>query len=176
MPKQALFIIIEDGKLVPSNDPQLFNPWLQTLKTLYAAFRKEDGRDPPSKIIPFDNERVIRFIASSRKWLYDSDFTAYGMATLVLCNHGTGKRFVGHIEDVFVCQEYRYQGYAEQLILAVKNEAVKRSVIYLELTANSQRAAAHRLYEKLGFRMIAQAVPDTDNRATNLFRLPIRTM
>ena len=168
-------ILIEDGKLIPVNracviSPQIFNLWRVILTSLYSKFCAESGRSMPDQIIPFDHERIIRFLATNGEPIENKKFKAYGMVTLVLRNHGTGRRFVGHIEDVFTDPNYRWRGYAEKLVRAAIDEATKRGVIHIDLTSRPERTTAHQLYKKLGFRVIAQAIPD-DPRSTNLFRL-----
>ena len=98
---------------------------------------------------------------------------AYGMATLVLANHGTGARYVGHVEDVFVSRDFRRQGIGESLMRALIAEAKRRDVISLWLTSNPRRIPAHRLYEKLGFARLAKPDEDRDH-ATNLYMLSLR--
>jgi GNAT superfamily N-acetyltransferase len=168
--------LIEDGKLLYC--PCRSKPWKYQLEKLYTEFRAEDDREPPKEIIPFDNERIVRILATNGKPITDKDFIAYGMATLVLCNHGTGTGYIGHVEDVFVSRDFRRQGISENLMRTLIEKARVRDLIYLELTSNPKWSAAHELYEKVGFRMIAKAVPrkDAGNRATDLFRLPLRTI
>jgi ribosomal protein S18 acetylase RimI-like enzyme len=169
--KYPIPAIIEDGKLIPCTC--LTAPWQHTLEMLYTEFRTEDSKEPPKKVIPFDNERVIRILATNDKLIADADFVAYGMATLILSNHGTGARYVGHVEDVFVSRYFRRRGIGESLMRALIKEAGTRDVIYLELKSNPKRLAAHKLYEKVGFEMIAKSV---GKHGTDLFHLPLRTV
>lgn len=165
-------IISNDGKLLYC--PCQAKPWKRRLATLYAEFRTEDSREPPSDIIPFDNERIIRFlVGNGSRSLEDAGFAAYGMATLVLANHGTGARYVGHVEDVFVSRDFRRQGIGESLMRALIAEAKRRDVISLWLTSNPRRIPAHRLYEKLGFARLAKPDEDRDH-ATNFYMLSLR--
>lgn len=165
--------INNDGKLIPPCCICLTGPWHKALETLYTEFRTEDNREPPKEIIPFDNERIIRIVTGNGKQIADKGFTAYGMATLILANHGTGARYVGHVDDVFVSQGFRHQGIGKEIMRALIAEATRRDLIYLELTSNPKRVAAHKLYEKVGFEMIAKAV---GKHGTDLFRLPLRTI
>ena len=73
-----------------------------------------------------------------------------GMATLILMIAPNGKRAV--IEDVVVDEKYRGKGIGEKiskkLVAIAKSKKVKR----IELTTGQRRIAAHRLYEKVGFK------------------------
>lgn len=166
-------ILIEDGKLIPPCCTCLTSPWQLVLETLYTEFRTEDRRDPPKSIIPFDNERIVRILATNGKPITDKDFIAYGMATLVLCNHGTGNRYVGHAEDVFISRNFRGQGIGGSLMHSLIEEANRRELIVIWLTSNPRRTTAHQLYEMLGFQKVAQPVKNKDY-TTNLYMLPLR--
>lgn len=170
---EKIGIIIEDGKLIPPCCECQTAPWRQTLEALYARFHAEDRRNPPKGIIPFDNERIVRILATNGKKLSDEGFISHGMATLILANHGTGARYVGHSEDVFVDPESRGRGIGKKLMLTLIAEAEKRGALSLWLTSNPRRIAAHRLYEELGFMKAAQSPLDYAG-ITNLYLLPIR--
>lgn len=171
--QDAKILVINDGKLLYC--PCQFKPWRHHFEMLYMEFCTEDGRNPPAagEIIPFDNERIVRIVAGNELGISNVGFVAYGMATLILANHGTGARYVGHVEDVFVSRNFRRQGIGENLMRALIKEAGTRDVIYLELKSNPKRLAAHKLYEKIGFEMIAKSV---GKHGTDVFRLPLRTI
>ncbi|HUO56517.1 MAG TPA: GNAT family N-acetyltransferase [Candidatus Paceibacterota bacterium] len=57
----------------------------------------------------------------------------------------------GLVEDVIVDERYRGQGLGEKLTRAIIEEAKKRGLNSITLTSNSNRVAAHKLYEKVGF-------------------------
>lgn len=143
--------------------------WRLELHTLYRDFCQEDGREPPETIVVFDAGRIIRFLVGNEKPTND-DLKGFGMATLVLHRDGTGTRLIGHVEDVFIRPEHRGQGYSERLMRRLIEEARARKLIRLELTSNPKRIAANLLYQKLGFRLVAQATLETTG-ATNLYRL-----
>lgn len=73
-----------------------------------------------------------------------------GMATLILMIAPNGKRAM--VEDVVVDEKYRGKGIGEKisrkLIAIAKSKKVRR----VELTTGQRRIAAHRLYEKVGFK------------------------
>lgn len=57
----------------------------------------------------------------------------------------------GHVDDVVVMPAYRRQGMARALVMEVMRLAQAEQVLWLELSSNKQRVAAHALYESLGF-------------------------
>lgn len=75
-----------------------------------------------------------------------------GMATLILTITPNGKR--AKIEDVVVDEKYRGKGIGEKiskkLIAIAKSKRVRR----IELTTGQRRIAAHKLYEKIGFKKV----------------------
>lgn len=73
-----------------------------------------------------------------------------GMATLILMIAPNGKR--AKVEDVVVDEKHRGKGIGEKiskkLIVIAKSKKMRR----IELTTGQKRIAAHRLYEKIGFK------------------------
>lgn len=84
-----------------------------------------------------------------------------GMATLCV-SQKLGKA-VARVEDVVVSTDYRGQGLGEKLMHALIDEARARGARSLELTSRPSRVAAHKLYEKLGFK----------TRETDVFKLDL---
>jgi ribosomal protein S18 acetylase RimI-like enzyme len=66
-----------------------------------------------------------------------------------------------YIEDVIVDEAYRGQGLGEKLVRALIETAKQKGVRSITLTSRSERVAAHKLYEKLGFK----------TKETNVFQL-----
>ncbi len=62
----------------------------------------------------------------------------------------SGKNYF-YVNYVCVKEEHRNQGIAKALFLKVFEICRELDIAYLELTSNSSRVAAHKLYEKLGF-------------------------
>lgn len=174
--RKRMRILIEEGWQRPSAplDP-LGLAWQWTLEDLYREFYLEDDKTPLETIIPFRSGMILRFVGSNGFGIGQRGFKAYGMASLTLRSHGSGMHQIGHIEDVFIRPEYRGFGHGEALLERLIQLASKRELLWLELTSKSKRRAAHALYRKLGFRMVAEA-NSTQDRATNLFRLPLRTI
>jgi ribosomal protein S18 acetylase RimI-like enzyme len=67
------------------------------------------------------------------------------------------------IEDIVVSPEYRGQGIAKRLMEAAVEAARAADVRSLNMTSRPQRAAAHGLYEAMGFKQ----------RETLVYRLPL---
>ena len=84
-----------------------------------------------------------------------------GMATLYMMKK-FGK-YGGYVEDVVVDENYRGQGVGEKLMRELIVEAKKAGLTYMYLTSRPDRIAAHRLYEKLGFK----------KKETDVFRVDI---
>jgi ribosomal protein S18 acetylase RimI-like enzyme len=81
-----------------------------------------------------------------------------GMATLVLYRVPTGLR--GYIEDVIVDEKARGRGIGEALMRACLDKADQAGCPQVMLTCNPSRAAANRLYLRMGFVL----------RKTNVYR------
>lgn len=82
-----------------------------------------------------------------------------GMATLAIVTILAGR--IGRIEDVVVDTEYRGQGIGRCLMERLITEAESIGLDRLELTSNPARVEANRLYQELGFLLVA----------TNAYRL-----
>jgi ribosomal protein S18 acetylase RimI-like enzyme len=105
-----------------------------------------------------------------KKWLHDPNFTLFGaiadgflvgMASLYIVD--TLAKRIGLVQDVVVSAFARRLGIAENLMKTIKNFAGKNRVDCLDLT--SSRAAAQKLYEKLGY----------EKRDTKIYRLKLTT-
>lgn len=78
-----------------------------------------------------------------------------GMGTIYLM-HKFGK-ISGSVEDVVVSERYRGQGLGQKIMETLITEAKKAGANQLYLTSKPDRIAAHKLYEKVGFK-----IKDTD--------------
>jgi ribosomal protein S18 acetylase RimI-like enzyme len=90
------------------------------------------------------------------------DTTVVGMLTLLVAQTPTGIRAA--IEDLVVDVNWRRQGIAAQLCQAAIEIASGKGAATLDLTSNSARVAAVRLYLRIGF----------ERRDTNLFRYDLK--
>lgn len=75
-----------------------------------------------------------------------------GMATLILTITPNGKR--AKVEDVVVDEKYRGKGIGEKLSKKLIAIAKSKRVRRIELTTGQRRIAAHKLYEKIGFKKV----------------------
>lgn len=82
--------------------------------------------------------------------------TVVGMLTLVLLPLATGVR--GRIEDVVVDAAARGHGVAARLTEEALRLAAQAGARTVDLTSRQDRAAANRLYERLGFQVRDSAV------------------
>lgn len=93
------------------------------------------------------------------------DKTIIGMTTLIMY-HKLAIGRVGHVEDVVVDILYHQKGIGERLIKEIIDAARYWNLASLRLTSSNkpERAAAHRLYKKMGFKPVE----------TNLFGLTLK--
>lgn len=112
---------------------------------------------------PLDRAAVERMVscATNTVLVARAEGTVVGTLTLVMSPVPSGLR--GRVEDVVVDSAARGRGIAALLIdeaLRVAREAGARTV---DLTSRPDRAAANRLYERLGFRV----------RESTVYRFPL---
>ena len=100
---------------------------------------------PPS----LDN--LKRLIADAATRLYLARDGDQIVGTLTLSVFATPTEVIGHISDVVVDEEARGLAVGAALIEAAIADARQQGVVQLQLTSAEYRAAAHRLYERLGF-------------------------
>lgn len=84
-------------------------------------------------------------------------------------------RWIAEIHDVVVDLEYRGQGLGEKITLVLIEDAKrfareKNAKIKLYLTSRPSREAANKLYQKLGFVLVAEACGEW---GTNLYKMTI---
>jgi len=84
-----------------------------------------------------------------------------GMLSLVIYFTSLGKK--SWIEDVVTDAEARGKGVAKLLIDTALDFAKKEGIEKVDLTSSNQRTAAHKLYEKAGFK----------KRDTTVFRIQL---
>jgi ribosomal protein S18 acetylase RimI-like enzyme len=84
-----------------------------------------------------------------------------GTLTLVMFRTPTGRH--AWIEDVVVDSAYRSQGIGEALTRAGLQRALSAGAKHVDLTSHPRRAAANRLYQRIGFQ----------KRDTNLYRIDL---
>ena len=117
--------------------------------------------NPPPSV-----EQLAAIVASPATDLivaYDDDGRLIGSLTLVVFRIPTGLR--AWIEDVVVDEAARGQGVGEALNRAAIDRARSLGAITVDLTSRPSRAAANRLYQRLGFQL----------RETSVYRLALET-
>jgi ribosomal protein S18 acetylase RimI-like enzyme len=105
-----------------------------------------------------DELRIVVGSEAARLLVARDGDAVVGMLTLILIRTPTGAR--ARVEDVVVDEASRGRGVGEALVSEALRLARERGARTVDLTSNPGRAAANRLYEKLGFR----------RRDTNVFR------
>jgi ribosomal protein S18 acetylase RimI-like enzyme len=103
-------------------------------------------RSPPNMI------ELAELVAAQGTSLFvarDEGGAVVGMLTLVLYRVPTGMR--GWIHDVVVDESARGQGVGEALAQKALRLAEDAGAISVELTTRTEREAANRLYQRLGF-------------------------
>lgn len=117
-----------------------------------------------SKKISFDSRDYNSLISYKNCSLYlamdlSENRKTIGMVAVVQFIVPTSKH--ARIEDLVVDQKYRGRGIGKKLMQAAIDSLKESGAIHIELTSNSQREAANRLYQNLGFKQIK----------TNVYRL-----
>lgn len=74
-----------------------------------------------------------------------------GRAYLYLLKNDLHQQPFGFIEDVFIEEPHRGQGFGSLLIKKIISEAKTRSCYKLICTSRYKNTKVHQLYEKLGF-------------------------
>jgi ribosomal protein S18 acetylase RimI-like enzyme len=92
---------------------------------------------------------LVKSASSSLIIARSDDGTIVGAASLTVYRVPTGIRAV--IEDVIVDLKARRQGVGEALVRRCLEIAREMGAAGVSLTSNSQRAAANRLYQRMGF-------------------------
>ena len=87
--------------------------------------------------------------SNTELWVVEDEDRIVGMATLAIVTIPEGQR--AQIEDVVVDEKYRGQGLGEKLSKKLIERARERSASSITLSSRSERVAANKLYQKLGF-------------------------
>lgn len=85
------------------------------------------------------------------KFFLTEDGERVGRAYLYVLTNDLHHQPFGLLEDLYVEEEFRNQGYGEQLVRAVIQEAKERGCYKLICTSRQGREELHQWYIKLGF-------------------------
>ena len=132
-------ITITQLKEVSTETLQDINQLLPQLRTDSSEHR---GSLSDLREIVGNTENIITLVAKD-------DSRIVGMAALYVIVK-VGQR-IGHIDEVIVDAKYRGQGLGEKLVAGLIAAARSKKVTELFLTSRSERVAAIKLYQKLGF-------------------------
>lgn len=116
-----------------------------------------------SRVSAISHEELARVASADATTLFVArdGGALVGMLTLAVFAIPTGRR--AWIEDVVVDEGARGRGVGEALVGAAVARARELGARTLDLTSRRDRAAAHRLYEKMGFA----------TRETSVYRLEL---
>jgi GNAT superfamily N-acetyltransferase len=112
---------------------------------------------PAAPLLPSELQRrafaEIAELPNQRLLVLDAGGRVVGTATLLLIpSVAGGGRPRAIIDNVVVDRAFRGRGHGARLLQHCIALARAQGVRKLELTTNERRAAAHRFYERLGFR------------------------
>jgi ribosomal protein S18 acetylase RimI-like enzyme len=113
---------------------------------------------------PPSGEQVVQMLSSPaihQFMAHDEDGTIVGVATLAVFRIPTALR--AWIEDVITDESARGQGVGEALTRAMLDRARALGCTTVDLTSRPSRAAANRLYQRVGF----------EPRDTNVYRFTV---
>ena len=116
--------------------------------------------NPPPSLA--DVEAMLASDAITQFVARDDGGAIIGVSTLAIFPIPTARR--AWIEDVIVDESARGQGVGEALTRAMIDVARERGCATVDLTSRPSRAAANRLYERIGF----------TRRETNVLRYELR--
>ncbi len=115
-----------------------------------------------NKLLPQLSKRSEEITLSDLEEILDQPqfylFLAYcdgnivGMATFFFQKTFTKPQGFGHVEDVVVDNNYRNRGVGTAIIKKLCNYASIFKLNRIELTSNSKRKTANRVYQKSGFK------------------------
>lgn len=97
--------------------------------------------------------------SNTELWVLMEEGKVIGMATLVLLSRTRG--LSSRVEDVVLDERYRGKGLGALLMQKIIERAKARGAYSLHLTSRPDRAAANKLYQKLGFEL----------RETNVYQM-----
>ena len=118
----------------------------------------------PGKGKKIDSMKLKSLVAHPHfeTFILEKDGEIAGMANLFYVE--TFGKKMAWVEEVVVHTKHQGKGLGKKIMMHLIGEAKKQKVGHLELTSNSKRVAANKLYQKLRF----------EPRNTNVYRLKIK--
>ncbi len=96
-------------------------------------------------------KKQVKALKALKFELKDGNKTV-GRVFLYIITNDLHKKPYGYIEDLFVDESLRGQGYGKKLLQMVISEAKKRKLYKLVGTSRTSRTNVHTFYEKHGFK------------------------
>ena len=155
----------------PYSPLELKKRHIDRLEFLYRQLFKSD----PERARQIRYADVWRALERDRMWIAHTESVIVAMGFLIPNIKPIVAESFGSVQDVVTDEKHRGkvhngQSLAESILGEMIRYAKAQRFKYLELTSAPDRIAANRLYQNLGFRLIAHANPD-DEAGTNLYRL-----
>lgn len=127
---------------------------------LYNLYRELTDRTPA--------RNISQLVNSNLNFIFITEATnLIGSATLAVTR--TAIRCRGHVEDVVVARGHQDSGFGKILVQGAINLARKHGCHCLQLTSKPDRCGTSCFYPKLGFELIATALPG-HREGTHLYR------
>jgi len=97
------------------------------------------------------NIKAKKHQSEAIKFTYILDNEEVGRAFLYLIKNDLNPRPYGLLEDVFVNEKFRHNGYGKEIIRAVIDASKSERCYKLIATSRFEREKVHELYKGLGF-------------------------
>jgi aminoglycoside 6'-N-acetyltransferase I len=130
-----------------------FNEWLALALKLWPDYSATEMQDILTEILDSDREtaflmrdengKAIAFVNLSLRYEYVPEAT---------------RSPVGYIEGIYVKDEYRHQGFGEELVEYAEQWALKQGCVELASDALVENTASHKFHVKTGFREAERTV------------------
>jgi N-acetylglutamate synthase-like GNAT family acetyltransferase len=133
---------------------------LPRLLELLAQLSLDSRPDEPAAASEQTYRRALQEITTDRRqhlFVLEEEGAVIGTVTLVIVPNLTHNgRPYAILENVVVDEASRSSGHGELLVRHAMAKAERAGCYKLALTSNKQRAAAHRFYQRLGFRAASE--------------------
>lgn len=143
---------------------------VEAMNRLYGQLSPEKNKTVSDSHLSHAGSRYLVFGARVNNGLMSDDLVSMAILSFV----HTSEKCFGQVHDVVTDEAHRGRQFGRKMSLAEEvmriliEEARMRQLAYLELTSRPDRDPANKLYQRLGFELVSQAVKD---RGTNWYRL-----